>query len=194
MSLQTKDIAPLLKKSPLVTGCGLLVLILLVFSYFRMGSMDELQSVIDEKSRALRVLDQNVKNSAQLEVHINELRSLNALLRKGALREGDLVGNQQFFLRLEDELGIKITDYRSTPSSPAPGAAAGGAQAGTGSGPFVTLRFSLSASGSYTQLMNFTKGFEAHPTLCSVVNASYSEIEGELKSLNITVDVLGVRP
>lgn len=198
MSLEGKDIIPLLKKSPLVSACAFLVVLLLAFSYLRMGSMGELQAAIDEKSKELRVLETNIKNAAQLETQITDLRALNTYIREHAVRDGDLVGNQQFFLRLEDELGVKLVDFRSIPTPapvvatpPARGAAAAGST--PPASPYITLRFMLKVSGTYSQLMNFAKRFESTPTLAAVVSASYSESDTEQKTLDITIDLLGVR-
>lgn len=186
MSLETKDIVAFWKRSPVLCSCIALTAVLLLSLYFRMGVREELEGKLTEQVKLRNKLAANVKYAAGLNEHTERLREVNAALTRTALKAGELALNQQFFLRLEAETGVKIIDLRPLAvPPPAKGAPSTG---------YVPLGFSLSVSGNYTQLLKFITRIEKGQTLGKVRSASIAEPEaaGE-QTVTLMVDLLGLR-
>lgn len=185
MSLETKDIVNFWKRSPVLCVCIVLFTALLLSLYFRIGARDELETSLADQTKLRNKLAANVKYGTGLTDQTERLRRVNALLASNTLKSGELALNQQFFLRLEADTGIKIVDLRPFPvPAPAKDAAADA---------FVPLSFGLNVTGDYAQLMTFLKRLEQGPTLCRVRSASLSYSSTEAQTLSLTVDLLGLR-
>lgn len=185
MSLQTKDILNACKRRPLLCVCIALGLALLLVFYFRKDALGANQTALEERSKLLRKLKANATYAAHLDQHIKSLREINQAIGAQAMREGELAINQQLFLRLESETGVKLIDLRpqGTPA-PAKGAKAGG---------YVPMAFSLTIEGEYRQLIVFLKRLEQGPTLGRIVSASTGSSENAVLSISLNVELLGIR-
>ena len=104
----------------------------------------------------------------------------------GIVRAGQVGANMQFFYQLESETGVKLKDLR--PAAVAPPAK--GAKS-----PFVPVGFSLSADGSYVQLLNLLRRIESGPRYARIVSASLSGSLSDRRSpltLSLSVELLGL--
>ena len=186
MSIETKDIVNLWKRQPVLCGCGLIALGLLLSLYFRMGDREAVEGSLADQTKLRNRQAANVKFGVGLDAHTARLNKANAALASSALRAGELALNQQFFLRLEAETGVKLLDLRPLPvPAPAKDAPADA---------FVPLGFALSLSGSYDQLISFIKHLEQGETLGRVVNGGLAGSDAGTQTLSLTVELLGLRP
>ena len=164
-----------------ITFVALLV-VLTAYYFLRAGAISSKQALIDEKSKSIRKLTTTVKNAVDIEKHTERLKIINNAIDTAALKDGELAANQQLFLKLESETGVKILDIRPQ----------GVVSAAPGSN-YVFMNFSLSLSGEFSQIIKFIKKIERGPTLSRIANASIgSEAEGE-QSVALTVELLGVK-
>lgn len=187
MSIEGKDIVNACKRHPISAICAIVCVGLGLALYFRADSISEIETALEESAKLQRKLSANVKNSVQLEAQTDVLRGVNEKLRAAALKEGDLVMHQQFFLQLESEAGVKLVDTRlSTIPPPAKGASPGG---------YVPMTFSLSATGTYQNLLRFLKILESGDNLARINSASaaFSENPEAEQTLAFSMDVLGLR-
>lgn len=187
MSLETKDLVGGIKRRPLLSICGALVVGLALLVYLRAGAPAELQARLDEREKEFSRLNNNVKFSAQLDSQLAALRKANAAVEAGALRVDELASNQRLFLRLEAESGVKLVDLRQLPM-PAP---VKGAPAATTI--YTAIPFSVTIQGDYPQLMDFLKRLEQGPTLSRVNSASIAQPTDGAQSVSITAELLGFR-
>lgn len=187
MSLETKDLVDGLKRRPLLSVCGALVVALALTIYLRSGRPAELQARLDEREKEFSRLNNNVKFSAQLDSQLTALREANAAIAAGALRADELASNQRLFLRLEAESGVKLIDLRQLPL-PAP---VKGAPPATTI--YAAIPFSVTIQGDYPQLMDFLKRLEQGPTLSRVNSATIAQPTEGAQSVSITAELLGFR-
>ena len=185
MSIETKDLVNLWKRQPVLCTCGVVVLGLLLSLYFRMGDREEVENALAERTKLRNRQAANIKYGVGLDAQTQRLKTANAALASNALKVGELALNQQFFLRLEAETGVKILDLRPLPvAAPAKDAPADA---------FVPIGFALSLSGNYDQLVLFMNRLEEGETLGRIVNGGLSGSEAGTQTLSITVDLLGLR-
>jgi hypothetical protein len=185
MSLKSKNFVNACKRRPLLCICIGSGLILLLVFYFRMNLVVETETTLAERSQHLKKLKTNAIYATQLEQQIKTLKDVNQALADGALREGELAKNQQLFLRLEAETGVKLLDMKAQPVPPAPKVAGGSS--------YVPISFSLTISGDYKQLITFLKRLDQGPTLCRVVNAAISGTNTGPQTMSLSVELLGLR-
>jgi hypothetical protein len=191
MSLETKKLVEGVKRRPLLSVCGTVFVALSLLFYFRSGISAELKTRLDEREKELSRLSNNVKFSAQLDTQLEALRKANVAIEAGALRAGDLARNQQVFLRLLPETGVKLVDLTQVPAKP-PAPVAKGAPAPAVT-TFAPLTFNLTIQGDYAQLMDFMKRLERGPTLSRVIAGRIaSPLEGA-QTVTLTVELLGFR-
>lgn len=196
MSSKIEDLVGGIKRRPFLSVCGALVVALALVLYFRAGRPAELRARLDEREKEFSRLNNNVKFSAQLDTQLTALREANALIEAGALRPGELAGNQRLFLRLEAESGAKLVDLRqlavSPPASAPAKAPAKGATAPV-AGVYASIPFSVTIQGEYPQLMDFLKRLEHGPTLSRLTSAQISQPAEGGRSISITAELLGFR-
>ncbi len=187
MSIEGKDVVNACKRHPILAVCAIVCAGLGLALYFRAGAIGEIEALLDERSKLQRKLSANVKNSVQMEAQTEVLRDVNQKLRAAALKEGELVMHQQFFLQLESDAGVKLVDTRLSSIPPlAKGAAPGG---------YVPMTFSLSATGTYQNLLKLLKNLEGGGNMVRINSASaaFSENPEAEQTLALSMDVLGLR-
>lgn len=183
MSIEGKDIANAVKRRPIVFGCAALIFIFLVVMYWRSGAIPTLQAEVDDRSAVLQKTKANVTYSVQLDAQLKALADINARIRASALRADDLAQNQQFFYLLEAETGVTMTRFgqqKAPDKIPAGGA-------------YLPVIFSITVEGDYRQILTFLKRIESGPALSRVSGAMLMIGGNSVPSLDLTVEILGLR-
>jgi hypothetical protein len=194
MSIETKDLVAFVKKRPSLCVCATLAVVFGLTLYFRAGITSELQATLETKEKEHLRLSNNMKFSAQLEQQLEALREANRVIESGALRVADLARNQQLFLEIEAETGVKLVDVRQL-SLPSPPAAGKGPAKGPGAAAtYIGIPFSLTVRGEFSPLLTFMKKLEAAPTLSRVNSAAFGPPNEEGQSISFNVELLGFRP
>ncbi len=188
MSLEAKDIAVAIKRRPVLAGAIALGVALIALLYFRWDLPGELQARLEDREKELKRVSNNVKFSAQLDAQLEALRAVNERISAGALREAERARNQQIFLRIEGEAGVKLVELVQQPLPPAPRGAAAAKTA------YVAIPFTLSVRGRYEQLVDFLHRLDHGSTLARVTSASLTRPdETGLQTLTLGVEMLGFR-
>lgn len=186
MSLEGKDIVNAAKKQPFVFACATLAAILLAFTYWRSGAIPELQSRLDERSLVLQKNKTNVTYSVQLDAHLKALADINGKIKANALRFEDLAQSQRMFYGLEADTGVKLIDLRQQPPDKA-------LPPNSAQLTYVPVVFSLAVEGEYRQILMFSKRIESGGTLSRVSRAVFSIGAKNVPSLDMTVEMLGLK-
>lgn len=186
MSLEGKDIVNAAKKQPLIFICAAVILALLGMMYWRAGASVDLQAKVDERSAVLQKNKTNANYAVQLDAQLKTLTEVNQKIKATALRSENLAQNQQIFYRMEAETGVKLIDIQQRPvdANPPKGAAAL---------TYVPVIFSLTVEGEYRQILTFARQLETGPVISRVAGATLSVGSNNIPSLNLTVEMLGLR-
>ncbi len=166
MSIETQDILEAIRKRPTVFALGACVLILLITIYLRFGLLDELQAGLQERQEELSKYEQNIKNAAQLQKHVEDAKALNNAIKKQSINPSDTALNQRIFYQIESELGIKIIDLQPLP-----------VVSGTKTGNktyYIPVGFKISFSGDYIKVMSFIRRLEERFTVGRISSITMS--------------------
>lgn len=185
MSLETKDLLAAFRRQPIPCTCGVAVFALLFFAYFRMGVVEERQAELEQADKVLSKLTNNITFSAQLDQHLSSLRETNETFAARALKVGEVARNQQVFYELETLCGVRLTELRPLPVPPL----AKGAPVTF----FQPLGFSLSVKGNFESIMQYLRYIESSPIPSRVLSASLVYASTGEQTLDLTVELLGLR-
>lgn len=174
------------RRNPVGVACSILALALGGWTYYR----SDVGPALDEELRRRQAdavrLENNVKYSVQLKEQLDALQAAAKEIDARVVRAGQVGANMQFFYQLESETGVKLKDLRpASVAAPAKGAKS----------PFVPVSFSLSAEGSYVQLVNLLRRIESGPRYARIISASLSGSLADRRSplsLSLSVELLGL--
>lgn len=161
--MTTQDLMARIKKNPVSIACAAVSVALLLVLFFRADVKGEIENELAEKSAQGERYAANIRHAAQLEEHLNELVAANKEIESRAVRVTALGINSQFFYKLEGETGVKLVDFRQTTQS-----------AGKGKGAYTPVGFTVSARGSFEQLLHFLRLLESGRHYSRVNSASVS--------------------
>lgn len=190
MSLDGKALISLVKKNPLLAGCAVIGLGLLVTIYFRSGLGEERKTELDQKQTEGRRYHANLTNSAQLTEDLQVLVEANRIVRDRAINPADLAKNLQYFYRIEAETGVKYTDLRQVgvvaggKATPAAGAKPSAASS------YVPINYTVSVSGDFPAMINFLRSLERGGHFCRL-NGMVASLTASSVTINLNVDLLG---
>lgn len=157
---KTEKKGNLLRQYPFATGCLGAAALFAIGLVVRFGAGSEIQAQLDQLSTDGQRMQANVRNSADIEEHVQALKAevtrLEALLRK----VDDVSANQAFFYRLESTTGIRLTVLRPT----------GAAKEGPKDAAYQRAGFNVVAEGSYVQLIGFLQALEHSASLYQLVD------------------------
>jgi len=186
MSIETKDLVSAAKRRPLLSVCVVVAVTLLLILYFRKDSISEAKIALEERDKVMRGLALNIKNAENLDQQTVVLRRVNTMIANSSLVVGDLALNQQVFLVLETEVGIKLLDIR--PSTVRPLAKNEAPDA------YVPMPFTLTVSGSYPNIIAFIRRLERGPVLGRITSLAMSEAPQDTDyTINLSIELLARR-
>ena len=188
MSLDTKALTALVKKNPLLAGCAIASVGLLLAIYFRSGLNEERQTELDQKRNEGRRYHANLTNAVQLTEDLQTVTEANRIVFERAINPADLAKNLQYFYRLEAETGVKYTDLRQL------GAVGSKAAPVAGTKPPVTayapVNYMVGVTGEYPQIISFLRNLEGGGHFARL-NGIVATLTGSNVTLNLNVDLLG---
>ena len=175
-----------IRRNPVGTVSVLVALGLGGWIYFRSDAGPALEEDLKRRQGEAVRFENNVKYSAQLKEQLAALQAAAKEIDARVVRAGQVGANTQYFYKLESETGVKLKDLR--PAAVAPPAK--GAKS-----PFVPVGYTVSADGSYVQLLNFLRRIESGPRYARINTASLSGSLADRKTpltLTLGVELLGL--
>lgn len=188
--MDSADLIATVKKHPVGVACGVICLVCGGLLYFRSGKIDEYRAEYDAKSGEASAILANVRNSEKLAAQVTEIQAFSKELDSRLMRTGQLAANLQYFYKLEAETEVKLIDVKQGNSPKA------------GKSLYVGIPFSVSAQGSFKQVLAFLQKLENGPHFCRFTSGNFgktttgaeSAAGGDLTgtTLSINLEVLGV--
>ncbi|MEO5958357.1 MAG: hypothetical protein ABIZ49_10935 [Opitutaceae bacterium] len=182
--MSTEAMQTFVRKHPISVGCGVLSLLLAGAIYFRSDKIGLAETELAEKSAEGEKYLANIKNSGQLKEQIDTLVAANKDIDARIIRANQLGANSQIFYKLESETGVKLIDFRQSPT-PA-----------KGSGAFIPVGFTVAIQGELSQLLTVLRTLESGAHYCRVLNASCT-LNGNNRQLplilSLNLELLGVQ-
>lgn len=185
--MSNEELLAFVKKNLVGTICGGLSLLALGGWYYRSGDVPTIEQEVAAKSAEAQRYELNLLNAKQLQEHVDALLAANKEIDSRLVRGSQLGRNVQFFYKLENESGAKLTtDPRQSPLAPPGKNAAKGA--------YTPVAFSVTVSGDLPQLLRFLRRLESGVHYCRVLGASCTvPQERSLPlTLNLSLELLGL--
>lgn len=186
MSL-SNSINNLYQKYPVAAICvGLSVLVLGAYGY-RFTELDSREQTLADLKIETDGLQKNVSNATELESHLKQLKDGITKLEGRSLKELALATNLQYFLRLEEQTGVKVVVTQGSES-----AKARAARKTT----FFPISFSVAADATWPQLLGVLRALETGPIEYRPTGMRVLATEGSATppkvSLDLSLDLLGL--
>jgi len=150
MGLEVSDLVGAIKKHPVGFGAGILAVVLGVFSYLRMGGVDELQLRLDDVSAQGARLENNLRYSARLDEQLGAVQFALEEINRRAIDPAQLATNLRYFYQLESELGLKLVDLQQVRVIETPQKTE-----------YRYVAYSVAVEGSYQNLLRFIRRLES---------------------------------
>lgn len=152
MAIETKELLAAVRKHPMVVGCGVLSMLLIIGIYYRSGRAGRLADQLHQKEqKGQRILDERSKGanlSEQYERLTKEVKDLESRLVVSSER----ARNQQYFYRIESETGV--TEVNLQPST-------GGTMSGKKrKSTYTKVGFDVTVKGDFRQILGFLRRLE----------------------------------
>lgn len=156
-----EEILGFVGKNPIGIGCGVLALLLAGGSYWRSDEVPDSEEELTKKSAEAERYAANLKNAAQLKEQYDALVAANKSIDARVIRAGQLGKNLQYFYKLENETGVKLTadPRQGVPATKKDAKAA-----------YIAVPYQLSVQGDLTQLLSFLRRLENGTHFCRVLN------------------------
>lgn len=162
MSISNEKLIEAIKKNRTVTASVVCVVIFGIAAFVRFGALADAQAELDQVSADAGRCSNNLRNAAQLTADQAFLAKKTAEVEARMLKVGALMENQQFFFDLESSTGVKLVELRpGTEILPS-------ARKGT----YAALPYSLTANGSYAQLLTLIRRLEKGPQFVRILSSS----------------------
>ena len=175
-----------IRRNPIGVAAVAVALALGGWIWFRGDDVPALEEDLSRRQADALRLGNNVKYAAQLNEQLAALQTANREIDSRVVRAGQVGANTQFFYQLERETGVKLKDLRPGPVPvPVKGAKS----------PFIPVAFSLSADGSYGQLLDLLRRIESGPRYARINSASLAVSLANRNSplsLSLSVELLGL--
>jgi hypothetical protein len=183
--MRFQDTIEKLKRYPVPSIGGAILLACLVALYFRSGVLSELETRLDDVSRQAIQIDTNLVTGATLVENLEQMRGLVTSLEERIIRQLELPTNKKYFYQLEAETGATLADLQQNPSTP-PGK--GSTRA------FVPVPYAITLSGTFPQMIAYFDELEKGRHFCRVRNFNVQRGRDASQSavtLAINLELLG---
>lgn len=177
-----------IKKNVICVTCAVVSVGIGITLYLRSGELPDAEKVLGEKSKQGELIAANIEDSKQLKDQHAAIVAANQAIANRMIRVGQLAENLQYFYRLESETTTKYTDLRQIawipPAKNAPKTN------------YTSVGFSLTARGTYVQLMDLLRRLENGEHYCRVMTCNLrpnAEGRGSALAMTMNVELLGIQ-
>ena len=184
--MKTQDLVAFIKNYPIPCVSGLVVIVVLLTSYFRMNIAPELEGRYQTVSAEGEVLMKNLVNGSGLEEHVATIKEKSGELESRLVRPAELAKNLQYFYRLEGETGAKLGELRQVPPTNITNA----------KGSFQAVEYSLVVTADFPVLLDYMHRLENGSCYYRMKNFSLQhsrESTRRLLVMAMNIELLGTK-
>lgn len=184
--MKTQDLVAFLKNYPIPCLSGLVIVVVLLTTYFRMNVGPELEGRYQTVAAEGETLMKNLVNGSGLEEHVATIKRQSAELEMHLVRPSELAKNLQYFYRLEGETGAKLGELRQVPQT----------NTTKVKGSFQPVEYSLVVTAEFPVLLDYMQRLEAGSSFYRMKNFSlqHSRESGRrLLVMAMNIELLGTK-
>jgi Tfp pilus assembly protein PilO len=169
------------RKAPFMVFCVALFLILAVTDYFLWQREQEITARHEEVRRNGDTMFSTLSSHSRIS---NELEAVNDALKQiddNLIVETDLAENLGYFYQMETLSRVRLTQLNQLSSQPVEDSA------------YKSIPFSMRATGTYAQLINFLRQLETGPRQLRIKTFDFTRADAKSNALTLglTVELLG---
>jgi Tfp pilus assembly protein PilO len=183
--MTTDDLIEKLKRYPIPSFCGFVVLAALVSFYFRMDMLTELDIEREKALLQARQVEDNIVAGSSLEDHVVQMRALLGSLEERVVNYAELATNLRYFYELESATGVALSDLRQ-------GQAASGKPGDRSE--LVGIDFTVMLSGSFAQIVAYLDELEKGRQIYKLKSFNVQkgrDASGSSLTLSLNLQLLG---
>ena len=177
------NFAPILayiRRYPLVVICAVLILGLGITSYYLWQEQQVLVTGHESVRRNGEDVLLSLSSLPRVSSELTTVKEAVDFIDSNLIKEGDLAENLGYLYQLETVSRVKLAQVGQLSSQPTAADSA-----------FVTIPFSVRATGTYRQVMRFIRELETGPRLCRIQTYSFSGGQEDRIELDLTLEMLG---
>lgn len=181
MSLSLQQLFAAVRRAPFLVFCLAAFVLLGVADYFLWQHQRDLtvvhEDVRREGDKMFSALSGHGRIAAELTAADEALKRID----RNLINETDLAENLGYFYQLETLSRVRLTQLNQLSSQPP-----------AEDGPYRSVPFSVRATGTYPQLINFIRELESGPRLLRIKTYDFSraDVRNDTLALGLTVEVL----
>jgi len=182
MNFDLKQLFALVRQAPFLVFCITIFLLLAVADYFLWQREHEISVQHEDVRRTGEKMFSALSSHGRI---IAELATVDGALKRidqNLITETDLAENLGYFYQLETLSRVRLTQLNQLSSQPP-----------AEDSPYRAVPFSLRATGTYPQLINFLRELESGPRVLRIKTFDFSraDIRNDTLVLGLTVELLG---
>ncbi len=178
------------KQQPTFVACLILSIVLIAAIYMRGGEFSKAEERLNEVTREGTRIDDNIKNSVNLNSHLDSLRGISQDIKSRLIRPSELARNLQYFYRLESETGVAIASLNQRSLPPRD-------KDENDDNTYVPVGYEIAVQGDYADLLAFMHAIEngVHFARINSFEAIRSQRQDDatMMSLSLNLELLGQR-
>ena len=169
-----------IRRFPLVVICTVVILSLGGASYYLWQEQQVLVTGHESVRRNGEDVLLSLSSLPRVSSELATVKEAVGFIDANLIKEGDLAENLGYFYQLETVSRIKLVQVSQLSSQPA-----------APDSPFISVPFSVRATGSYRQIMRFIRELETGPRLCRIQTYAFAGGEGDHIQLDLSLEMLG---
>jgi len=178
-----------IRKNVVCVTCVLVSVVIAVTLYMRSSLLPEEEKVLSERSQQGELIAANLEDARQLKEQHAAIVAANQTIAGRMIRVGQLAENMQYFYKLENDTGTKLTDPRQLAWSPPP--------KNTPKTFYTPVGFAITAQGTYSQIMDLLRRLENGEHYCRVITCNIHPVSenqrGSPLVVSMSLDLLGMQ-
>ena len=169
------------RRAPFLVACFTLFVLLSVGNYFLWQRQQAITAQYDEVRRKGETIFSALSGHSRI---IGQLATVDEALKQideNLIAENDLAENQGYFYQLETLSRVRLTQLNQLSAQPADDS------------PYKAVPFSVRATGTYAQLIDFLRELESGPRQLRIKSFDFSRGDAKVDNLvlGLTVELLG---
>lgn len=168
------------KRAPFLVICIVIFVALCVADYFLWERQKTIVSRHEEVRRSGESMFSALSSHSRMVGELNTIQEALKQIDDNLIVEGDLAENQGYFFQLETLSRVHLTQLNQLSSQPSEDR------------PYKAVPFSMRATGTYSQLINFLRELESGPRQLRIRNFDFSRSDAKSNALTLglTVELL----
>ncbi len=169
------------RRAPFLVACFTLFVLLSVGNYFLWQRQQAITAQYDEVRRNGEAMFSALSGHNRLIAQLATVDEALKQIDENLIAETDLAENQGYFYQLETLSRVRLTQLNQLSAQPADDS------------PYKAIPFSLRATGTYAQLIDFLRELESGPRQLRIKSFDFSRGDAKVDNLvlGLTVELLG---